>query len=136
MIYNAHMYTAPDSSHIDTKEHIRDLGITLSSDGNFTQHIHQVRRGRLCHIERIYPRANARIKTLKENAFSVRAPLIFNALPRYLRESTEHLDGFKNQLDKFLRTIPDQPKLPHYHLSAASNSIIDQLAQRRADGLY
>ncbi|KAK3852809.1 hypothetical protein Pcinc_040616 [Petrolisthes cinctipes] len=80
--------------------------------------------------------ANARIKTLKENAFSVRAPLIFNALPRYLRESTEHLDGFKNQLDKFLRTIPDQPKLPHYHLSAASNSIIDQLAQRRADGLY
>ncbi|KAK3895362.1 hypothetical protein Pcinc_000923 [Petrolisthes cinctipes] len=81
-------------------------------------------------------RANARIKTLKENAFSVRAPLIFNALPRYLRESTEHLDGFKNQLDKFLRTIPDQPKLPNYHLSAASNSIIDQLAQRRADGLY
>ncbi len=251
--YNENIYTAPDGSHIDTKEYIRDLGITLSCDGNFTQHIHNVvkkarsqagwilrtfrtremrpmltlykslviplleyccqlwspwragerqsleavqrsftsrisdvrqfdywarlreldmyslerrreryailyiykistgkslnnlnirfnihqRLGRLCHVERIHPRANTRVKTLKENAFAIRGPLLFNALPRHLRDATEiSLENFKNQLDKFLQTIPDQPKLPHYHLRAASNSIIDQLAQRRADGLY
>ena len=249
---NIYKYTAPNGSHIDTKDLVKDLGITLSSDGNFTHHIYQVakkarsqagwifrtfrtreitpmltlykslviplleyccqlwspwrigekqsleavqrsftsrissvqhldywarlrelelyslerrreryailyiykiligntsnnlnvqfnihkRRGRLCHIKRIHPRAPTRIKTLKENAFALRGPRLFNALPRHLRDSTDHLDGFKTQLDKFLRTIPDQPKLPHYHLSAASNSIIDQLAQQRAEGLY
>lgn len=251
--YNTFTYTAPDGSHVDTKEFIRDLGITLSCDGNFTQHIHNVvkkarsqagwilrtfrtrdfrpmltlykslviplleyccqlwspwrakekqsleavqrsftsrisnvrhldywarlreldlyslerrreryailyiykiltgkclnnlkiqfnihqRLGRLCHIERIHSRASARVKTLKENAFAIRGSLLFNALPKNLRDAPERsLESFKSQLDKFLRTVPDQPKLPHYHLSAASNSIIDQLAQRRADGLY
>ena len=249
---NISNYTAPNGSHIDTKNFVKDLGITFSSDGNFTQHIYHVakkarsqadwilrtirtrkitpmltlykslviplleyccqlwspwrigekqsleaiqrsftsrisdtqhldywarlctlelyslerrreryailyiykiltgktsnnlniqfnihqRRGRLCHIKRIHPRAHTRIKTLKENAFAIRGPRLFNALPRHLRDSTDDLEGFKTQLDKFLRTIPDQPKLPHYHLSAASNSIIDQLAQRRAEGLY
>lgn len=97
--------------------------------------IHQ-RRGRLCHIERVHSRASTRVKTLKENAFAIRGPQLFNALPRHLRDSTGSLESFKNKLDKFLHTVPDQPKLPHYHLCAASNSIIDQLAQRRADGLY
>ena len=103
---------------------------------NIQFRIHQ-RRGRLCHIERIRGTASTRVKTLKENAFANRGPQLFNALPRHLRDSTEQsLENFKNRLDKFLRTIPDQPKLPHYHLRAVSNSIIDQLAQRRADGLY
>lgn len=250
---SVYIYTAPDGSHIDTKQCIKDLGITLSSDGTFTQHIQHVvkkarsqvgwilrtfrtrkrspmltlykslviplveyccqlwspwrvgekqsletiqrsftskisdiqhldywarlqeldlyslerrreryailyiykiligksinnmniqfsihqRRGRLCHIERIHSTASTRVKTLKENAFAIRGPQLFNALPRHLRDSPEQsLESFKNQLDKFLRTIPDQPKLPHYQLCAASNSIIDQLAQRRADGLY
>ena len=245
-------YLAPDRSHIETKQTVKDLGIAQSSDGNFTQHIHEVvkkarsqagwilrtfrtreirpmltlykslviplleyccqlwspwragekqsleaiqrsftnrisaikhldywerlreldmyslerrreryailyiykilsgkavnniniqfrihqRRGRLCHIDGIHSRATTRIKTLKENAFKIRGPLLFNVLPRYLRDSVDEIETFKNKLDKFLHTIPDQPKLPHYHLSAASNSIVDQLAQRRAEGLY
>ncbi|KAG0723451.1 hypothetical protein GWK47_042708 [Chionoecetes opilio] len=98
--------------------------------------IHQ-RLGRLCHIERTHPRAATRVKTLKENAFATRGPRLFNALPRHLRDSNQPcLESIKNKLDILLRTIPDQPKLPHYHLGAASNSIVDQLAQRRADGMY
>ena len=98
--------------------------------------MHQ-RLGRLCHIQPLHPRAATRIKTLKQNAFGTRGPQLLNALPQYLRDfNDEHVDKFKDQLDSFLRTIPDEPKLPHYHLRAASNSIIDQLAQRRADGLF
>ena len=95
------------------------------------------RRGRLCYIEKVNTRASTRIKTLKTNAFAIRGPLLFNSLPRSLRDSQQlSLEGFKIKLDQFLHTIPDQPKMPHYHLRATSNSIIDQLALRRADWLY
>ena len=109
-----------------------------TATNNMNIRFHENKRlGRLCHIQQVHPRAATRVKTLKENAFATRGPLLFNALPRYLRDSTElGLEKFKNQLDKFLWTIPDQPKLPHYHLRAASNSIRDQLAQRRADGMF
>lgn len=61
------------------------------------------RQGRLCHIQRVNLRATTRVKTLKENAFATRGPLLFNCLPRHLRNSEEHnLEKFKNQLDQFL----------------------------------
>ena len=94
------------------------------------------RLGRLCHVGRAHPRAATRVKSLKENAFATRGPLLFNALPRQLRDLNTSPEQFKTQLDKFLWTIPDQPKLPHYTLRAASNSIIHQLAQQRADGNF
>ena len=104
---------------------------------NINFYTHQ-RLGRLCHVDRVHPRATTRVKTLKENAFTTKAPRLFNALPKHLRDtSTEtSLEKFKTELGRFLQTIPDQPKLPHYNLSATSNSIIDQLAQRRAQGIY
>ena len=41
------------------------------------------------------------------------------------------LDTFKGHLDKWLRTIPDTPKIEHYGESfpAESNSICDQAKQ-------
>ena len=39
----------------------------------------------------------------------------------------ETTNCFKKQLDKFLESVPDQPCLPHYYKSAASNSIIEQM---------
>ena len=107
--------------------------ITNNLNIRTTNHL---RLGRLCHVEQTYPRATTRIKTLKENAFASRGPLLFNTLPRHLRDSNTSPDQFKSKLDKFLWTIPDQPKLPHYPLRAASNSITDQLAQQRADGIF
>ena len=62
-------------------------------------------------------------KTIKENAFATTGPQLFNALPKYLRDSNYHnINKFTSQLDEFLRTIPDQPKMPHDHLRAASNT--------------
>ena len=35
-------YTSPNGSIIDTKEHVRDLGVTMSSNGNFSEHIRKI----------------------------------------------------------------------------------------------
>ncbi|KAK3853786.1 hypothetical protein Pcinc_039696 [Petrolisthes cinctipes] len=111
--------------------------ITGCNTNNINIHTttHQ-RLGPLCRVERTHPRVASRIKTLKENAFATRGPLLFNALPRHLRDSNTSSEQFKNKLDKFLWTVPDQPKLPHYPIRATSNSITDQLALQRADGIF
>lgn len=111
------------------------IGITTNNI-NIRTTTHQ-RLGRYCIIDRIHPRASTRVTTLKQNSFATRGPQLFNALPRHIRDITDlSLDQFKTKLDSFLWTVPDQPKLPHYHARAVSNSIIDQLAQQRADGNY
>ena len=35
-------YTSPSGSIIDDKEHVRDLGVTMSSDGSFSEHIRKI----------------------------------------------------------------------------------------------
>jgi ribonuclease P/MRP protein subunit RPP40 len=35
-------YTSPSGNIIDTKEHVRDLGVTMSSDGTFSEHIKKI----------------------------------------------------------------------------------------------
>ena len=95
------------------------------------------RLGRLCDIRPIKSRALTRVKTIKENSFGTLGPKLYNELPKNIRNTNyPSLEKFKKDLDNFLGTILDQPSLPHYHRRAASNSIIDQLAQERADGLY
>ncbi|KAK3861087.1 hypothetical protein Pcinc_032914 [Petrolisthes cinctipes] len=65
----------------------------------------------------------------------VRDLALFNSLPRHLRALTNvTLDQFKARLDQFLQDLPDEPHLPHYYSRAPTNSIIDWLALRRADG--
>ncbi|KAK3884854.1 hypothetical protein Pcinc_010895 [Petrolisthes cinctipes] len=119
-------YEAPDGSIIATQPYVRDLDLRF--------HEHQ-RLGRLCNIGRVHPRALTRVKTLKINSFSIRGPALFNSLPRHLRALTNvTLDQFKARLDQFLQDIPDEPHLPHYYSRAPTNSIIDWLALRRADG--
>ena len=45
-------------------------------------------------------------------------------------------EKFKLELDKFLELIPDEPKMPNYVTAAGSNSILDQLTNLRAQGIY
>ena len=93
------------------------------------------RRGLNCKIPNVQRTALQSIQTIKEESFLVYGPKLFNALPRDLRDFTGNLDTFKSKLDTFLKNIPDKPALPHYRQSAASNSLIDQLAQRRVEFL-
>ncbi|KAK4295905.1 hypothetical protein Pmani_031561 [Petrolisthes manimaculis] len=70
-------------------------------------------------------------------SISYQGPKLFNALPRYVRDAEcSSADQFKRVLDRFLKSVPDQPKMPHYNMRALSNSIPDQLALMRADGNY
>lgn len=97
----------------------------------------QPRLGRLCTVDRVHPRALTRVKTLKTNAFATRGPTLFNALPITLRAKTDvSLETFKATLDRFLRTLPDEPPMPQYHSRSSTNSIVDWLAIRRADGKF
>ena len=83
------------------------------------------RVGRVCNIPVI--RNDSRSK-LQINSFSFNAAVIFNCLPKDIR----NMSGcnsviFKHALDTFLKSIPDEPQIPGYTICrrAASNSVKD-----------
>ena len=90
------------------------------------------RRGRFCVVPPVNGRALQRVQTLRENSLLVRGPRLFNCLPASLRAHQGTLSSFKAQLDGFLLTVPDQPRLPHYHQPAASNSVVAQVEWLRS----
>ena len=76
-------------------------------------------------------------QSLQENVITVFEPRLYNSLPKYLRDiESVKTEKFKFELDKFLHTIPDQPKMPNYVAGSGSNSILDQLTHLRAQGIY
>ena len=93
------------------------------------------RRGLLCNTTWISFRAPTTVVNARMECFAYRGSLLFNCLPRELRE-LESVTLFKSRLDRFLRSVPDQPHAHQYHRRASSNSIIDQLATMRADGIF
>lgn len=106
-------------------------------NGELIRYKENKRLGRMCAVRSIRSRAPTSVKTLKENSFATRGTHLYNTLPKEARnKSFPTLAMFKRDLDTFLASVNDQPSLPHCHLRAASNSISDQLARRRADGMY
>ena len=107
------------------------MGLTpnINSKVSFRQH---PRLGLICERGKIYNRAQARVYSQKVNFVTCRGPLLFNVLPREVRsDKYTTLSSFKRVLDDFLHTVPDQPKLPHYSLRAATNSLVDQVPTMR-----
>ena len=94
------------------------------------------RRGLLCRVPSLIRRATQRLKTIRDGTFGIQGPKLFNCLPRELRargdtEDPELLEKFKRKLDKFLATIPDEPRLPSYPSAQRSNSITTQVGRVR-----
>ena len=89
------------------------------------------RRGTQCHIPSRIRDAAQRIDTMRENSLPIRGPNLFNILPPEVNSYTGELEGFKNKLDKFLSTIPDQPSLPQYHQPSGRNGLITQVRYLR-----
>ena len=79
------------------------------------------RHGAQCVIQ--YPTNKNPAQSLQENAITVFGLRLYNSLPKHLRdiESVKN-EKFKFELDKFLDTIPDQPKMPNYVTASGSNS--------------
>ena len=68
---------------------------------------------------------------------TVFGPRLYNSLPKYLRDiESVKTEKFKFELDKFLKLIPDEPKMANYVTASGSNSILDQLTHLRAQGIY
>ena len=79
------------------------------------------------------------VKNLRENFFTTTGPKIFNAMPKEVRNFTTEgqakVLAFKNNLDRYLQYIPDQPHIKGARRAAASNSVIDQIFYRRPSNL-
>ena len=100
------------------------------------------RRGREIAISPV--KGSVRVQSMREGSFHIHGARLFNSLPKKIQNMTNiSLDDFKMYLDKYLETIPDEPKIGGYIPStcsqtnmAPSNSIIDQAraAVRRGYG--
>ena len=90
------------------------------------------RRGVLIDMPFISSRSSGYSQSLKYNSFFCLAARLFNCLPKDVRGLTGSVDSIKNHLDKFLRKVPDEPRLVGYTQSArsSSNSICDQIMSR------
>ena len=73
--------------------------------------------------------APSKVKKAREHSLPVHGVRLFNLLPAYLRnEDSADFDLFKNHLDIFLSSIPDQPTVPPgLGRQAATNSLLDQI---------
>ena len=93
------------------------------------------RHGTQCVVQ--YPTNRNPAQSLQENAITVFGPRLYNSLPKYLRDiESVKTEILKFELDKFLNTIPDQPKMPNYVTASGSISILDQLTHLRAQEIY
>ena len=97
---------------------------------------YSTRGDRLCRIPSISRSSSAKIRSIIEHSFAVNGVKLFNSFPPNLRNFQGKFETFKLKLDKVLSQIYDKPCTPGYHQSAASNSIVAQLAQMRADGIF
>ena len=95
--------------------------IKFSSDG---------RRGRSVIPNTVVKAAPSVVKNARERTLGVRGARMFNLLPEKLRSmNSDHIEVFKNHLDVFLSSIPDQPTMTGLGRSADTNSLLDQLPQ-------
>ena len=86
------------------------------------------RRGRSIIPKAVVRAAPSAVRNARERSLGVRGARIFNLLPEQIRSmNTDHIDMFKNHLDVFLSSIPDQPTITGLGRAAESNSLLHQL---------
>ena len=74
--------------------------------------------------------APSRVRKAREQSLGVHGARLFNLLPKnLLNEDSRDFPLFKNHLDIFLATIPDQPTTPGLVRAAVTNSLLDQVPQ-------
>ena len=101
-------------------------GLVSGYDLNFTSG--GFRRGRMVIPKQVNLKSPAVVKIARQTSLGVRGALIFNLLPENIRAmNSEHIEMFKNHLDVFLSSIPDQPTVAGQGRAADSNSLLHQL---------
>ena len=80
---------------------VPDTNITLSNEENS-------RMGRMCKVPALKPKERKK----RENSFQIAGPKLFNCLPKSIRNLKNiGVEEFKENLDLFLSTVPDEPKI-------------------------
>ena len=85
------------------------------------------RTGRSCAVPRTPANVPAKLRTIRDASFAVRGPMLFNSLPRDIRNMSGcDINTFKAKLDRYLKTVPDEPRIQGMTLRAQleSNSLI------------
>ena len=73
------------------------------------------RRGHICSVPTINLRGPKQFQNMREASFGVKGPKLFNILPAHIRNMAGcSLNTFKNSLDKYLATVPDEPQITGY----------------------
>ena len=88
---------------------------------------HRARRGRSCLVPTVGRAASHVVQTIRHNSMAVLGPRLFNHLPRNVRDvSGCSVETFKRALDKYLDTVPDEPRIPKLfkYCSKSSNSLL------------
>ena len=86
------------------------------------------RRARVIIPKAVVRAAPSAVRNARERSLGVRGAQIFNLLPEHIRSmNSQHVDFFKNHLDVFLSSIPDQPTVTGLGRAAESNSLLHQL---------
>ena len=95
------------------------------------------RRGRECLVP--LAKGTQAVQSIRDQSFQKVGPSLFNCLPGHLRDSTKQsTEEFKEKLDRFLATMPDQPVIGdlvpavcNQHTARPSNSLIDVIPFKR-----
>ena len=86
------------------------------------------RRGRTIVPNAIVMSSPAIVRNAREQSLGVRGAQLFNLLLENIRSmNTEHVYTFKNHLDIFLTSVPDQPTVTGLGRPALTNSLLHQL---------
>ena len=83
--------------------YVPNCGVQISQEN--------VRLGRKCDIPKLAKNGRMAIQTLRDQSFQVNGARLFNCIPKNIRNIKRDQDLFKSELDKFLSSIPDQPRL-------------------------
>ena len=90
------------------------------------------RRGRVMVVSPLNKKGPASLRNARESSLKVKGAQLFNVIPRAMRDMiTGTPDQFKQMLDDWLSTIPDQPTIQGRQRAAASNSLLDQVPLAR-----
>ena len=88
------------------------------------------RLGRKIKIPSLSKKGRQAIQTMRENSFQINGAKLFNSLPSKIRNIKRDLEEFKEALDGYLSTIPDQPRMGSLVPAAT-----DQLTGRQSNSL-
>ena len=106
-------------------------GLVPNLNKNPIRHTISLRNGRKCLLPSTSSRVPRRMQSFRDGTLSVNGARLFNVLPVKLRNMRGvSISVFKNELDKFLNTVPDEPQCCGYTASrkAASNSLLHMVA--------